>query len=159
DGAERALVGAATPGIEARVRARRAFHPYRRQQRGGGALDARQVVHEVVERLEAPGGGGGQALREAPPGPAGERANAHLFGASHVGVAFGEHRDGAGDVEAADADLNAALAQWPRDVEGAGKLVRLDTDQHHHAGIGRLDQPSDAVDVDARVGLVEAVNL
>jgi hypothetical protein len=62
-------------------------------------------------------------------------------------------------VEAAEADLDAALAQRARDVEGTGKLVRLYADQHDHAGAGRFDQRRDAVGADARVGLVEGVDV
>ena len=68
-------------------------------------------------------------------------------------------RDRAGNVKAADADLNAARAQGPRDIERAGKLVGLHADQHHHAHVGGFDQARDFLGADLRVGLVERMDV
>ena len=56
-------------------------------------------------------------------------------------------------------DLDAALAQRPREVERARELVRLHADQHHHAGAGVLDHARQACRTDAGVGLVEGVDV
>ena len=53
DGAERALIGTAAAEIDARQRTGRAAHVLARQDRRRLALQRRQVVHVVVERLRA----------------------------------------------------------------------------------------------------------
>ena len=65
DGAERALVGAAAAEIDARQRAGGAPHVLARQDRRRLALQRRQVVHVVVERLERAVPGVAQHLVEA----------------------------------------------------------------------------------------------
>lgn len=40
----------------------------------------------------------------------------------------------------------------------ARDLVRLHADQHHHAGIGRFDQPGQAIGTDMRIGLIEKMD-
>ena len=66
------------------------------------------------------------------------------LGAHHVGIAHRQHGDGAGDMETADRDHDAARPQRARDVERARKLVRLHADQEHHAGAGRADEHCEA---------------
>src|SRR5205814_9421383 len=56
------------------------------------------------------------------------------------------------------ADLKAARAQWPRDVERARKLIRLHADEHDHSRAGLLDHARQLFRTDACVGFVERVN-
>ena len=138
----------------------------------GGALDARsagisgigvpsmpgQVVHEIVERLEGARDGIAQHLVEPALGLAGEQRDAERLRAVEIGIDAVEHADRAGDMEAADADRDAARAQRRGDIERAGKLVRLHADQHDHAGARALDHAREAIGADAGVGLVEGVD-
>ena len=56
DGTERALIGAAAPGIKAGAKAERAGHILLGQERHGRAFDARQVLHEIVHGGDAVAG-------------------------------------------------------------------------------------------------------
>ena len=68
----------------------------------------------------------------------------------------GKHGKAAGDVEPADDHRDAGLAQRPRDVERARKLVRLHADQPHHAEAAMAaQQRDDVLDLHPRVGLVD----
>ena len=132
----------------------------RRQHRRRHALEVRQIVHEVVERLRAAIDGVAQHLLQAAfLRLAGEEEDAHLLGPAHIRIALGQHGDGAGDMKAPDAHHDAPLPQRPGDVEGAGKLVGLDADQHHQADIGGPDEGGDPAGIDAGIGFVEAVDL
>src|SRR3569833_2214043 len=59
-------------------------------------------------------------------------------------------------MEAADADLDAGVAQRLGDVEGTRELVRLHAHQHHHAGARILDHARDLRGLHPRVGLVDS---
>ena len=109
--------------------------------------------------MSAPRVGVAQHLVEPPFGLAGEERDAHGARTIEIGVDAAEHADRAGHVEAADRDRDAALAQRPGEIERARELVRLHADQHHHAGAGRLDQRRETARVDARVGLVEGMDV
>ena len=100
-----------------------------------------------------------QHLVEPAFGLAGEQRHAHRLGAVEIGIDAVEHGEHAGHVEAADADLDAARAQRPGQIERARKLVRLHADQHDHAGAGRFDHRRQPLGADAGIGLVEGVDL
>ena len=128
--------------------------------RCGHVRDARQIVHEVVDRLETACGGIPQHnVEPALLGLSCVEEAAHIERALHVWLNAGEHCQRAGDVEPANADRDVLLPKPGGDVEGARKLVRLDADQHHKALIGRLDLPGDLVRADAGVGLVNGDNV
>jgi hypothetical protein len=126
----------------------------RRQPGHGHALDPRQVVHVVVDRLQRAGVGVAQHLLETPFHLAREERDAHRLGAVEIRIDAVEHRDHAGDMEAARDHGNAARDEVAREVERARELVRLHADQHDSAGACLLDQLRDAVGADAGVGLV-----
>ena len=156
DGAEGALEGAAAAGVEAGVGAEGAPHHVVRQMRDRHPLDARQVGHEIVDRLQLPGERVAQDLVEpAFLGLAGEDEGAEVERLLHVRLDPRQHGKRAGDVEAADADRDAFLAEGGGQVERARELVRLHADQHHHAGAGLADRAGDAAGMDAPVGLVD----
>ena len=90
---------------------------------------------------------------------AGEDEGAEVERLLHIRLDPRQHRQRAGDVEAADADDHALLAERRGQVERARKLVRLHADQHHHAGAGLADGAGDAVGMDALVGLVDGDDL
>ena len=86
---------------------------------------------------------------------AGEEGNAHGLRGADVGRQFRQHGDAAGDVEAADADLQAGLQERAGKIDRARKLVGL----HPHQPDQRLaalaaDQLDDLVGADPPVGLV-----
>ncbi len=159
DGAERALIRAAAAGIEAGGAAGGALRAFDRHQRDRRALDPRQIGHEIVKRLERARRAVTQHLVEMALRLAREQRHAHGPGAVEIGVNAAEHRQHAGNVEAADADLDAARAQRARQIERARELVRLHAGQHDHAGPGRLDHRRQTRGPDAGIGFVKGVNL
>jgi hypothetical protein len=146
-------------GVEARHCAGGAPHALALEQRDRRALDRRQVVHEIVERLERAGVCVTQHLAEPAFGLAGEDRDAERLRVLQRLVVAVEHGDHTRHVETADADLDALRAQRPRQIERARPLVRLHADHHDHAGVGGLDQSGDVVDADAAVGLVDGMNV
>ena len=130
DGAERALERAAAAEIEARLAALVAGERRRRQMRRRRALDARQVVHVVVERLQPAVPGVEQHLVEpAFLGLAGIDRDAHVHGRLDLGRHDRQHRQAAGGMEAAHGDRQAGLEEVAGQVDGVRKLVGLDADQ------------------------------
>ena len=94
DRAERALVGAAAPEIEARQRARNPPDVPWRQDRRRLPFERGEVVHEIVERLERaiPG------VAHDPAEPAllrlaGKKGNAQRLRRAHLRRHLGQHRD------------------------------------------------------------------
>jgi len=100
-----------------------ALDPFGRKHWCRRAFEPRQVVHEIVERLELPGGSIAQHLIEPPLGLSREQRDPHLLGAPHVRIALGQHGDGAGYVEATDPDLKALPAQGPCDIGARGNWL------------------------------------
>ncbi len=102
DGAERALIRAAAAGVEAghapAVRCTRSA-----AAAGSARPDARQIVHEVVERLERARGGIAQHLSSRPSASPANSETPIALARVDVGVVAVEHARRAGDVEAADA--------------------------------------------------------
>ena len=70
---------------------------------------------------------------------AGIERDAHRFRPIQIGILAIEHAQSAGNMKAADADLNAAVAQRLRQIERAGKLIRLHADHHDHTGVSLFD--------------------
>ena len=123
DSTERALIRTAAAGVETGQAADRALRPSRGHQRDRRAFDPRQVVHVVVERLDALRGGILQDLIHAKFRFAREQRHAHGAGAIEIGIDAAQHRHDPGNMKPADTDLDAALAQWPRDIERTRELV------------------------------------
>ncbi len=160
DSAERALERTAAPSIEAGVGAEGAVDHLGRQVRRRGAFQGGQVVHEVVDRLQPPGDRVADDLDQAPfLGLAGEDEAPQIQGLLNVGLDPRQHRQGAGDVEAADADSYAPGAEVTGDFQCAGKLVGLHAHQHHHPRPGGLNFPRDAPHAHPGVALIDGHEL
>ena len=133
----------------------RAANDVHREIRHRRALQVREVVHEVVQRLELAAIGGAQQLVEPPLGLAGEERDTEIHRLLQLGRELRQHRDAAANVKPADADWNARGAERPRNVDGPRKLVALHADQGDQPTSVRFaDLPDDAVGPDPRVGLV-----
>ena len=157
DGAERALERAAAAEIEARHAAFDARDRRRRQAGRGRALEVRQVVHVVVERLQRAVVGIAQHDVEAAfLGLAREHGDAHVHGFLDLRRRDRQHRQAARHMEAAQRHRIAALEELARKIDGAGKLVGLHADQADQClAAGALDLRHQALRADARVGLVD----
>ena len=154
DRAEAALEGAAASSIEAGEVSGRALNTLHRQDRHRRAFEVRQVVHVIVERLQRALPRIAQHIVEPAFGFAGEERDAKRLRFAQLGRHLGQHRQRAGDMETADADLHAELAQPPRDIHRTRILVRLYADESDHARIGARDEARNALGPDTRVGLV-----
>jgi hypothetical protein len=153
------LIGTAAAGVETGRASRGAAHGFGGQQRDGGSLDPGQIIHEVVEQRERPGVGILQDPLQPALGLAGEQRHSHRRGALQIGVSAIEHTERAGDMKAADRHRDVSLTQRPGEVERARELVRLNSDQHHHAGAGGADHRGKTIAADARIGLVKRMNV
>ena len=123
-------------------------------------LDAGQVGHEIVDGLQLLGGRVAQDLLEAAfLRFAGEDERAEIERPLHLRIDLRQHREGAGDMEAADPDGHAELAEDAGQVERAGELVRLHADQHHHSGAGFADIARDLLRPHPAIGLVDGVDV
>ena len=136
------------------------FDESMRQERYRRAPDRRQVLHEVVERLQAALRGILQDDIEALLGLAGENGNSQLAREIEVDGGAVEHRQAAGDVKSAERDRNAGGAEGTRDVEGARVLVRLHSHEREQAEIAVAPEaPDQLADVDPGIGLVDEVDV
>ena len=59
----------------------------------------------------------------------------------------------------ADAHVNPAFAEWLREIEGVRELIRLHSDQHHHARARLFDHARQAFRPDPGVRLIKRMNL
>jgi hypothetical protein len=160
DGAERALERAAAAGVEACVVADRAPHEFMRQERPRRPVDARQVFHVVVDRLQAPGRSVADEIVEPVLRLAGKQRDTHLAGEIEVDRAPIEHREAAGNVEPADRHPDARGTEWPRDIQRPRILVRLHAHQCQQSEIAVLAKATDQLgNVDPCVGLVDHVDV
>ena len=98
-------------------------------------FERRQIVDVIVERFERARGGIAHHFVHAAFGFAGEQRDAHVEGFLQIRHHVREHRQHAGDVEAADDHRDAGLAQRFGDVQRARILVRLHADQADEAEI------------------------
>ena len=62
-------------------------------------------------------------------------------------------------MEAADRNVDSELAKPSRQIKRSGKLIGLDSDQHHHTGIRGLDCARQIRDTHLPVGLIDGVDL
>ena len=110
DGAERALIGTAAPGVERGLQLVGPLQELLRQDRRRRAFQRRQIVEVVVERLQRAAGGIAQQSVAAAFEFAGIQRDAEIERLLHVGLNAGQHRQTARDVEAADRDRHAGGA-------------------------------------------------
>jgi hypothetical protein len=138
-----------------------AFEILRRQKRRRHSLEPRQFRHVIVDRFQLAVRGVNQdGVEAALFRLAGKQAAAHAERDLKVGLNARQHGEAAGDVEAADHHRNAGLAQRPREVERARKLIRLHANQTHHAeAIVALELLDDVLDVDPGIGLVHRADV
>ena len=131
-----------------------------RQEGDRRAADPRQVLHEVVERLQSPLRGVLKDDFEPLLGFAGKNGNAEIAREIEVDRLAVEHRQAAGDVESAERHRNARRAERTRDIERARILVRLHADQRQQPEIVVAAEAADQLrDVDAGIGLVDQVDV
>ena len=123
-------------------------------------LDARQVVHVVVERLQPLVPSVEQYLVEAAfLGFAGVDRNAHVHGRLNLGRHDRKHRETAGGMEAAHRHRQAGGEEMAREVDGTRELIGLHTDQaDQRLAAGPLDIGHDLVRADAGVGFVKRLD-
>ena len=126
----------------------------------GRVLDARQVVHVVVERLQGAVPGVLQdGVEPAFLGLAGEDRDAHVHGGLDLGRHDRQHRQAAGGMEAAHRHRQAGLEEVLRQVDGMGKLVGLHADQaDQRLPAAPPDVGYDAVGPHPGVGFVERLD-
>ena len=160
DGAERALERAAAAEIEARLLALVARQRGRRQMRRRRALDARQVVHVVVEALQRAVPGIAQHLVEpAFLGLAGIDRDAHVHGFLDLRRHDRQHRQAAGGMEAAHRHRQAGRQELAGEIDGVRELVGLDAHQADQAlAAAALEIGDDPVGADPDIGLVERLD-
>ena len=161
DGAERALVRTAAAGVEAGAQAERALDVALGQERHRRALDAGQVVHEIVERQRAClSAASRRTMSSRPSASPANIDDAQLAAGVEFDRAAVQHRQAARDMEAAHDDRDAGGAERPRDIERAGILVRLHADQPDQAEAAvALEAREQRRHVDAGVGLVDRLDL
>ncbi len=128
--------------------------------RGRSALEARQIVHVVVERLHGAVHRVAQHQVEAAfLGLTGEDRDAHVHGFLDLGRRHRQHREAAGDVEPADRHREAALQELAGEVDGVRELVGLDAHEADEAlAAAALDLGHEVVGTDARIGLVDRMD-
>ena len=132
-----------------------------RQDRSRLAAQRRQLVHEIVERLQLAAPGVEQHFVQ----PvlfrfAGEERNAHRLRGLQFLRHLRQHGDAARDVKAADANLIARGAKLARQVYRARILVRLrphDADQGAPALL--LQAPDNAARNDTAIGFVVGLDI
>ena len=161
DGAERALERAAAAEIEARLAAFVAGQGCRRQAGRRCALDARQIVHVVVERLQRAVPGIEQdGVEPAFLGLAGEDRDAHVHGRLDLRRHDRQHRQAARGMEAAHRHRQAGLEELAGKIDGTRELVALHADQaDQRLAAAALDVGHDEVGAHPRIGLVERLDL
>ena len=111
-------------------------------------------------RLEIAVGDTTQQRLETAFGLARENRNAEFARKVKVDRLAIEHRQAAGDVKAADGDVDAGSAERPGDVQRARILIGLHADQPDHAEAVMLAEAAQQLgDVDPRIGLVDHVDV
>ena len=136
-----------------RPRSKLDLRPSLRASAAGGrlrrrrALDARQIVHVVVERLQRAVPGIEQdGVEPAFLGLAGEDRDAHVHGRLDLGRHDRQHRQAAGGMEAAHRHRQAGLEELAGKIDGARELVGLHADQaDQRLAAAALDVGHDAV--------------
>ena len=113
----------------------------------------------VVERLQGALPGVAQHHVHAALGLAGVDRDAERLGLAQLGRHLGQHGDAAGAVKAADNDRYIGLAELTGEIQGARKLVGLDSDQANQAAAGSANALDDLLAGNYRVGLVHRLEL
>jgi hypothetical protein len=116
NGAERALERTAAAGVESGDVADGLAHRISRQKRRHRVFERREVIDVIVDRLERTGGGIAHYFFHAAFRLAREQRHAHVERLLQIGADGIEHRQHAGNVEAADDHCNPGLAQRLGDV-------------------------------------------
>ena len=62
-------------------------------------------------------------------------------------------------MKATNTNFDGSRTQWRGNIERTRKLVRLYSDQYDHAAPSTLNHACEAIRTDARVRLVEGVNI
>jgi len=127
DGTEAARERASTAGIEASERGRVALDKLQRQKGDRLAVEGRQIVHEVVDRLEPIVRRRLQQLAEPLFCFTGEQRYPQRDSLLKLRSELRQHRQASAHVETTDGDLNSRLAKLTPNVERSSKLVGLDT--------------------------------
>jgi hypothetical protein len=123
-------------------------------------LEVRQRVHVVVERLRPAAVNVLEEALELHLRLAGEEDDAEVDRLFQLRGQLLQHGDAAADVEAADGDVDALLAELARDRHCAGELVRLHADETDKAAMaGLADLGRDLLDRNPDVHLVIGVDL
>jgi hypothetical protein len=114
----------------------------------------------IVEGTKLAAGGVEQHLVEAFLGLARVDGDAEILRGFDVSRDLLQHGQAAGDMETAHHDLHARLAERTRDVDGAGKLVRLHPDNPDQAQAAViLDAAHNVLRAHAGVGLVHGIDV
>ena len=151
--------GTAAPGVEARVVADDPPDHLFRQYGDRRGLHAGHVMQVVVDGLGLAGGNVADEAGHPVFAFAREQGDAESLRFFEVRRQLGQHRYAAGDMEPADHDRNVELAEGAREVERAGKLVRLDPDEADESAAVGLDPLRHRLDVDDLVALVVGLEL
>ncbi len=119
-----------------------------------------QAVQVIIKRVERSGPGIAQNLVEPPAfGLAGEKRDAKRLGLAHFLGHLRQHGNAARDMKTADANGQSGRQEWPRDIDGAGKLVRLHANQaDQRLAAAAQDRPDNFVRTHPAVGFVVCVN-
>ena len=154
DGAEAALERTAAAGVEAGVMADDPPDHFLRQHGNRRRLHAGHVMQVIVEGLRLAGVDVAEKAGHPSLALAGEQGDAERLRLLEVRGQLRQHRYAAGDMEPADDDRNIELAERAREIERAGKLVRLDPDEPDESAAVGLDALRHRLDVDDLVALV-----
>ena len=132
-----------------------------RQDRRGLAVERRQLVHVIVERLQLAVPGVEQHfVKSVLLGFAGEHRNAERLRLDDLRGKLGQHGEAPGDMEAAETDLIAGRSKLTRDIHSARKLVRLNPDDaDQRPAAPALEISDDPAREHAAIGLVVGVDL
>jgi hypothetical protein len=150
------LERAAAAGVEGGHVADGLAHRIAGQKRRHGVFERRQIVDVIVDRFERARCRIAHDVVHAPFGLAHKQRHAHIERLLQIRRKALEHREHAGDVEAADHDGDAGVAQRLGDMKRARILVRLHADQPDETEIAVGPHVSDdVVRADPRVGLVD----
>ena len=159
DRAEAALERAAAAGVEARVMADHPRHHMARQHGDRGRLHPGHVMQVIVHRLRPVGGDVADELGHPLLGLARKKNHAQRLSFLQIRRQFRQHRYAARDMEPANHHRHACRPELARQIEGAGKLVRLNPDQPEKSAARSLYPPRRRPDVDDRVALVIGFDL
>src|SRR5215813_2851283 len=159
DRAEAAEKGAPPSRIEARAHAHRPAHDAHREIRHRFTLQAREVVHEIVQRLELAVIRRAEEFLEPSLGLPGKQRDTEIHRFLQLGRDLWQHRQAAANMKAADGNWKSCGTERPGNVYRARKLIALHANQSDQpASARRADLPDNAVRPDTRVGFIPRRN-